>query len=259
MFAEKSWCALWGNNVKIIDSPATVSRIKCGQARMPNLHLQSKFFDEKQRSFFVALSARRFCVAKFQGGAFFVEERLKTLRCLFARQSFRKEKEKSMKRTKLLTWILAVVLALTAICFVACDDKPVSVELEGLKLPKLKDNEVAVVIKNGEKDFDVLTMTLNGEKTGEEVVAKLVADGKLTVDWTDSSYGKWLNGIGSLKPDASKKEFVSVMTSVEKDYGTGAGVSTYTIGDVKLVTSAVGISQMTVESGAVIYFEIQTY
>lgn len=227
---------------------------------MPDSHLLSKSFDEKQCSSFCHAFLRgKLCVALFSGGAFFVEDTVEITALLFARQAFLTEKEKHMKRTRLLTGILAVVLVIVALCFVACDDKPTSVELTGLKLPKLKDNEVAVVIKNGEKDFDVLTMTLNGEKTGEEVVAALVADGKLTVDWTDSSYGKWLNGIGSLKPDASKREFVSVLTSVEKDYGTGADVTTYTIGDMKLVSAAVGISQMTVESGAVIYFEIQTY
>lgn len=166
-----------------------------------------------------------------------------------------------MKHTKRLpTWILAVLLIAASVALVACVDKPAAKQLTELTLPDLKDNQAAVIIKNGENDYTSYTVTLNEDiKTGEDVLQYLVDAQTLTVDWTDSEYGKYINALGKLCPDQTKNEYINVLTSVDKDKGNWAGVKTYTVGDVTLVAAQVGISEMTVESGAFIYFEIDSY
>lgn len=57
IIAEESWRVLWGNNVQIIDSPATVSAKK-QQVRMPNRNFSEHFFDVKKRLFFVLRKKR---------------------------------------------------------------------------------------------------------------------------------------------------------------------------------------------------------
>ena len=168
-----------------------------------------------------------------------------------------------MKKHRITAILLVTVLAIFAVVACACIDKPTSPELEGLTLPELADNQMAIVIKNGEKDFSTFVVTF-GEGTAdfstvEDVLAHLLAQGVITLDWSDSAYGKTLNSIGSIQPDASKNQFVTYLTTVESDFGTWAGVTTYTVGDVKLVSSGLGISSMTAEPGAVILFELATY
>lgn len=163
-----------------------------------------------------------------------------------------------MKAKKLLTWILAVLLVVMSVCLVACVDKPDAQKLD-VTLPNL-DDKVAVIFNKGNDEYVVYTVDYAADlKTGVDVIQKLADDGEITVDWSDSSYGKFINAIGPLQPDASKNEYVTVLTSVAKDKGNFAGATTYIIGDVTIVSAQVGISEMSVESGAIIYFEIATY
>lgn len=167
-----------------------------------------------------------------------------------------------MKHTKrLLTWILAVVLVVGALCLVACVEKPTPQQLTELTVPNLKDGQVAVIIKNGDKDFTSYVVSLTDEMTKVADVLQYLKDNGMPLDWTDSDYGKMINAIGQITPDPSKNEFVAFFTSVQADKGNGAGVPTYTLGDTELqiVSAQVGVSDATVESGAVFYFEISTY
>ena len=169
-----------------------------------------------------------------------------------------------MKHTKrLLTWILVAVLIVTTVALVACVDKPRPMQLTDLTLPELKSNQMAVIIKNGENDYTSYVVTLGkggaDAKTAEDVVTYLQDKSGLKVDWEDSEYGKYITGIGSISQDTANSAYVIVFTSVVKDQGTYAGVPTRLAGDVALVESGVGISSMTVEAGAVIYFELVSY
>ena len=169
-----------------------------------------------------------------------------------------------MKNTKrLLTWILVAVLVVSAIALVACVDKPAPKQLAELTLPELKDNQMAVIIKNGDKDYTSYVVTLgNGgtdATTVEGVITYLNDLGVLAVDWEDSSFGKYIHGIGNIAEDASKSAYVIAYTSIAKDKGTYAGVTTYEVGNLTIVEAGVGVSEMSVEAGAVIYFEIVSY
>ena len=169
-----------------------------------------------------------------------------------------------MKNTrKLLTWILVAVLIVTTVALVACVDKPQPVALSDLELPTLKDNQMAVIIKNRNDTYTAHVVTLGSKgcdaTTVEGVISYLVERNLLTVDWTDSETGKWLNDIGGLEPNAGAHEYVSVYTSVQKDQGAGASATAYSIGSITVGYSQYGVSGMSVEAGAVIYFELQTW
>ena len=165
-----------------------------------------------------------------------------------------------MKTKRIASLILTVALIAVSTALVACVDKPAAKQLTELTLPELKTNQMAVIIKNGGNDYTSYTVTLSADiKTGEDVIQYLIEEASLSVDWTDSEHGKYINSLGSLKPDVSKKEYINVLTSVAKDKGVWAGVKSYTVGKVTLTESQVGISDMTAEAGAIIYFEIASY
>ncbi len=166
-----------------------------------------------------------------------------------------------MKRTnKLLTWILAVTLLLCSLAFVGCVENPTKPQqLTQLILPTLKQDQVAVIIKNSESDYVNYVVTLSEDMLTVEDVLQHLKDNGLVIDWDDSQYGKKLNAIGKILPDAGKNQFIAFFTSVESDKGNWAGVFTYTIGDVQVVSAQVGVSDAKVESGAVYYFEMSTY
>ncbi len=165
-----------------------------------------------------------------------------------------------MKRTKLLTWILTVAIIVAAsMALVACVDKPQVKQLTELTLPQLDDDQMAVIIKNGEKDYTSYTVTLTDQlKTGEDVLNYLAEKADLHVDWKESAYGKYINEIGGAKLHETN-EYVAVFTSVAGDKSTEAGALSYQIGDITVVYAGKGISELSVEAGAVIYFEIVTY
>lgn len=168
-----------------------------------------------------------------------------------------------MKKTqRLLTWILVAVLVVLSVALVACVDKPTPKQLTELSLPKLKDNQMAVIIKNGDNDYTSYVVTLGEDATdattAEGVIQYLHDEAGLYLDWQESAYGKYLNGIGGARV-VQANEYVMVMTSVENDKGNWAGVDTYVVDGVSIVYSQVGVSEMTVEAGAIIYFEIATF
>ena len=165
-----------------------------------------------------------------------------------------------MKNTKkLLTWILMVVLVCTALCLVACVEKPVPQELTQLKLPKLKGNQVAVIIKNSDTDYTQYVVNLTEQMTSVEDVLQYLKDNGMVLDWTDSDYGKVINSIGNNIPDATKNEFVAFFTTVQADKGNWAGVASYIVDGIEIVSAQVGVSDASVQSGAIFYFEISTY
>ena len=165
-----------------------------------------------------------------------------------------------MKNTKkLLTWILMVVLVCTALCLFACVEKPTPQQLTELKLPTLKGNQVAVIIKNSNTDYTQYIVNLTEQMTSVEHVLQYLKDNGMPLDWTDSDYGKVLNSIGTNIPDATKNEFVAFFTTVQADKGNWAGVASYIVDGIEIVSAQVGVSDASVQSGAIFYFEISTY
>lgn len=162
-----------------------------------------------------------------------------------------------MKKIKKL--LVFILIAVSLLALASCDDKPQPKQLADV-LPELDENQMAVIICNGEGDYDVYIFNPAAQiKTVEDVLAALKRSGRLNLDWTDSTYGKYINSIGKLTPDASKNEYIEVFTSNPDYQGTWAGVTTIEAGDVTLKSASVGVSELKVAAGDVIYFELATY
>ncbi|MBQ7386831.1 MAG: hypothetical protein IJW03_01555 [Clostridia bacterium] len=155
-----------------------------------------------------------------------------------------------MKR-KILSALL--VLAMLATLLTSCFGK---VDSEG---------NVTVVIENRDGSYTEYALALedieNKDKGAEGLVEQLAnrEDDPLALDMQESTYGKYVNAIGSLTPDAAAGEYISIYTSVESDFDVSAYVKEITYKDITLKTSGVGLSSMKVPAGAIILFRIESY
>ena len=143
--------------------------------------------------------------------------------------------------------------------FVACVDKPSAQEVTELILPTLDENQMAIIIKNGNKDYTSVTVTLgkNGveAETVEKVLAYLKSEGTIILEWHDDQYGKTIDKLNKIQP-TSQTEWVHVFTSNAAEQDVSAFAKTYTVGDVTLTTANAGVSSLSVFGGCVIYFEL---
>ena len=155
-----------------------------------------------------------------------------------------------MKR-KIITLTLTLALLLCALC--SCF---------GLVAER---GDVTVVIANRDGTYTEYKAYLEDVENKSEgavgVIEHLAAREKnpLTVDMQSSSYGKYVNSIGSLTPDTASGEFISIYTSVEADFGTFLGVTEIEYGGKLLKSSGVGLTDMNVPEGAIILFCIEVY
>ena len=165
-----------------------------------------------------------------------------------------------MKRlNKILILILLVV---TVFALASCDDKPQPKQLPDV-VPELEANQMAVIIKNGEGDYEVYTVTLGANgveaETCEDVLAYLKDNQQLSLTWSDSDYGKFVSAIGGINPNASN-EYVQVFTSNADYQGTWAGVTVYEINEnLALKDASVGVSYLGVAAGDIVYFELGSF
>lgn len=151
---------------------------------------------------------------------------------------------------KILSLILAVAMMLL---LVAC----------GAEVGE--EGDVSLVVENRDGSYDVYKVYLEDVTNKEEGVYGVVEfimqrkENPITADIVDSSYGAYVNSIGSLTPDASKNEYVCLYTSLEKDFGTWDGVKSVVYEGVTLKEAGVGLSSMSIEKGTVVLFRIETY
>ena len=159
---------------------------------------------------------------------------------------------------RLSAWILTIVIAVSLFALVACVDKPQAQELTELIVPTLAENQMAVIIQNSKNDYTSVTVTLGkggvDAKTAEDVLAYLKKEGAITLKWHDTEYGKYIDALGKITPSTS--QWVAVFTSNSAEWDTSAWAQTRTAGDVTLTTSIVGVSELSVAAGRIIYFEL---
>ena len=162
---------------------------------------------------------------------------------------------------RLSAWILTIALAVSLLMLAACVDKPQAQELTELTLPTLDKDQMAVIIKNGDKDYTSITVTLGKSgveaKTVEDVLAYLKKEGVINLTWQDSQYGKYIQQLGKIQP-SSANEWVAVFTSHAAEWDTSAYAKKYTVPatSVTLQSALFGVSQLSVAAGYIIYFEL---
>ena len=153
------------------------------------------------------------------------------------------------KRIISLTLILALAVCALCSCFGSVAER----------------GDVTVVIANRDGTYTEYNAYLENIENKSEgaagVIEHLAAREKnpLTVDMVNSTYGKYVNAIGSLTPDTASGEYISIYTSVESDFGTFLGVSEIEYNGTVLKSSGVGLTDMNVPEGAVILFCIEVY
>lgn len=151
--------------------------------------------------------------------------------------------------------ILSILLILAALCTLlySCFGK---VDSEG---------NVTVVIENRDGTYTEYVLALEELENKDEGVTGLVEqlakreENPLSLDMQESTYGKFINAIGSLTPDAAAGEYISVYTSVEADFDVSTYVNETSYKDTLLKTSGLGISSMSVPAGAIILFRVEAY
>lgn len=112
--------------------------------------------------------------------------------------------------------------------------------------------------------FQLPYAEFSAEDTAYTLVERLKGQGKVCCEGSESAYGFFLTAIGwveegeevmALRADDAAHTFIALYTSVEADFG---GMP-MTYGSLTLETSAVGISSMHLQDGAVIYITEGSY
>ena len=128
-----------------------------------------------------------------------------------------------------------------------------------------EEGDISIVIENRDGTYTVYKAYLEDVSNKEEGVYGVIQylmereDNPLTADIVDSTYGAYVNAIGSLTPDTTKNEYVCLYTSLEKDFDTSDYCQTIEYDGIHLKTSGVGFTSMSAEKGTVILCRIESY
>ena len=156
---------------------------------------------------------------------------------------------KNRNRKILFTAVmLIVVTVLSLLCFTACGDK----KGKG-------DVTVVIAYADGAQEYYVSEKDVDGEGVMPIMLYLKEKKGLNFVTTESPTYGTFVNEVGGLKPDATKHEFISIHTSVAKDKDVSKNATTVEYKGTTLTSTGVGISTMSVEPDAIIYFVILTY
>ena len=144
---------------------------------------------------------------------------------------------------------LALALTVTLFCLVSCGTGEIDAE-----------GTVTVVIFDTEATE--YTVSLDSLSDGEGLIPLLdylKAEEGVDYTATDAGYGAYLTSLGTLKENATEGKYLYVYTSVEADFDVSAYAKTVEYDGKTLTSSGVGISEMSLTDGAVIYFTYITY
>ena len=150
-----------------------------------------------------------------------------------------------MKNFSKVAVIVCLALALV-FCAVACQpDMP-------------SKGEVTIVVAPLEGEASEYKVDLSNIAEGGGVVA-ILDYLQANEDLEYEMQGTFLNKIGVLAPNSSNNEFIAIYTSVAKDKGAFPGIEPIEYKDNSLSSAAVGVLELSVEDGAIIYFTICTW
>lgn len=144
---------------------------------------------------------------------------------------------------KLLSLTLALLLAFSAL--VGCQPQNVS--------------GYATVAVGGDEEFTVDLGKVEITDGAMSILEYLKNEGELDYEATDGAYGAYLTKVGSIEENATGGKYVGIWTSVEEDFDVSAYATTKEYKGKTLTSAGVGISQMTITDGAVIYIDYIVY
>ena len=147
---------------------------------------------------------------------------------------------------KFLALVLSI-LVLTSLT--ACNFNKPTIEDSG-KITVVVAQETPLVYELTLDDLDLSQGALS-------VLLHLKETKGLTVNYENSTYGAYLTQVGTLATDSNG--FVSVFTSYEANWDTTVYAQTRYHGEIKVVSSAVGLSSMSIVDGVVIYIGYIAY
>ena len=163
-----------------------------------------------------------------------------------------------MKRSVFLRSVSAVLaMILCLIAFAGCG---IGGEIE--------DNGSCTIVLSvsGESaEYEVSLEALAGKEGAIAALDYLTETGKITYTAEDGGYGAYLtevvttDGTVSLKQDAMAGVYLYIYTSVEADIDVSSHATTVEYKGTTLTSAGVGISEMSLTDGAVIYITTITY
>jgi len=155
-------------------------------------------------------------------------------------------KTATAKKRRIFTAIILLLLTAMLASLTAC------------KTPVIDDTgHATVVVAVGEdvRSYDVPLDKIEGELGAIAILDYLKSKGSLDYVSVDAGYGPYLTKVGHLEENASAGIYVGIWTSVTSDQDRESTYSTtVTYEGEELVSAAVGLGQLSVTDGAVIYF-----
>ena len=146
--------------------------------------------------------------------------------------------------------LLALVIAIAFISLTACGGTDNSGKTGSIRFVIFDTSAVEYVV-----DLSSL-----GEGKGLMPVLDYLAENEgVSYTATDGGYGAYLTSLGTLRESAAEGKYLYVYTSVESDFDVSAYAKTVDYAGVTLKSSGVGISEMSLTDGAVIYVTYITY
>ena len=144
-------------------------------------------------------------------------------------------------RTKLLALFLTLAALFTALCGCADPAEPIT-------------GTATVVIGSEETTYAVNfeDAKLTTKSTAYDLLVYLNETEGLALEVDDSGYGKYLTKVGNIVNGVDNK-YIYVFTSVEADFDTSGYEYTITYKGKTLTSSGVGIDQMHLQDGCIIY------
>ncbi len=157
------------------------------------------------------------------------------------------------KFSKILVITLLVIMLVT--CFFACNEN--KEELTNSVTIVLSDPVNNAGIKEYVIDLDDSNLTTSNKVCDLlDYVKSLSSDNKNHIDYTAT--GGYMTTIGNLVP--GDRSYVALYTSIEKDKDVSEyAMPSKTYNNITVYYSGFGINDMSLESGAVYYFELTTW
>lgn len=158
-----------------------------------------------------------------------------------------------MKKKVLIICCLAVAIICTLTC---CTDKPLPVIMDNLVLPELSDNQIALIVN---KNTNYVSYVVNLDNLPDNATATdLLQYLQDQSDLTFTLEGTFLSEICGIVPDYTNNEYLGIYTNIDNFNNSTLGERCDENGIV-IGSATVGVCELPLQSGKVIYVELTTW